>query len=298
MSGLRLTGEQIAGFRRDGYVSGIPAMSVAHAAAFRARAEAFVASHPTDAGWAFDIKCNLLFDWVYANATLPGILEPVADLIGGDVLLTNSVFRVKEPGSTVNYGWHQDAARIPVDPCPVIVYVAISDATVENGCLMVIPGTQGAVAPFDLASNPGQPNRKVARVRDPAVDRAVPLALRAGEIAIFSANLVHGSPPNRSRSRRFAVLHDYTPAASRQSIGRGSGQLVLGRDRHGNFAPEPMPGPDFEANAAMRRRILEAYPENILMGPLEPGQRLDFPDRPGARAAWGQQPPHGSTSSP
>ncbi len=282
---MRLSCEQIAQFRRDGYVNGIRAMSAEQVAVFRARAEAFEAAHPADTGWAFDIKCNLLFDWVYANATLPGILEPVADLIGGDVLLTNSIFRIKEPGSAVNYGWHQDSARILVDPCPVIAYVAISDATVENGCLSVIPGTQGAVLPFDLISNPGQPNRKVARVRDPAVGRAVPLELRAGEVAIFSANLVHGSPPNRGRSRRFAVLHDYTPASARQSIGRGSGHPVLGRDRYGHFALEPVPGPDFEANAAMRRRILETYPENILMGPLEPGQRPDFPDRPGASAA-------------
>jgi hypothetical protein len=59
----------------------------------------------------------------------------------------------------------------------------------------------------------------------------------------------------------------------------------MGKDRFGHFAPEPVPGPDFEANAAMRRRVLNAYPENILMGPLEPGQTPDFPDRPGIRAA-------------
>ena len=278
---MALTRDQIAQFRRDGYVGGIAAFSAGEVAAFRARAEAFAAAHPDDAAWAFDIKCNLLFDWVYENAVSPRILEPVADLIGGDVLLTNSIFRIKEPGSSVNYGWHQDSARIMVEPCPVIVYVAFSDATEENGCLAVIPGTHHAVVPFDLVSNPGQPNRRVARVRSPDVDRAVTLELRAGEIAIFSANLVHGSAPNRSRSRRFAVLHDYTPAAGSQSIGQGSGQLVMGEDRFRNFAPEKPPGPDFEANAAMRRRILEAYPENILMGPLEPGQRPDFPDRPG-----------------
>lgn len=282
---MTLTREQIALFQRDGYVSGIPAMSAGAVAAFRAKAEAFEAARPEDAGWAFDIKCNLLFDWVYDNALSPRILAPVAEVIGGDVLLTNSIFRIKEPGSTVNYGWHQDSARIMVEPCPVIVYVAFSDATEENGCLAVIPGTHHAVVPFDLVSNPGQPNRRVARVRAPAVERAVKLELRAGEIAIFSANLVHGSAPNRSRSRRFAVLHDYTPAAGRQSIGRGSGQLVMGEDRFGHFAPEPVPGPDFEANAAMRRQVLNAYPENILMGPLEPGQRPDFPDRSGAQAA-------------
>src|SRR5262245_4411630 len=131
---MALTRDQVAQFQRDGYVTGIPAMRADEVTAFRARAEMFERDHPQDAGWAFDIKANLLFDWVYQNAILPGIVEPVAQLIGNDVLLTNSIFRIKDPGTAVNYGWHQDSARILVEPCPVIVYAAFSDATIENGC--------------------------------------------------------------------------------------------------------------------------------------------------------------------
>ena len=285
-----LSAARIDAFRRDGFVTGLPALEPAEVARFNAATERFERAHAADAAWAFDIKCNLLLDWVQENGAHPRILEPVAQLVGDDVLLTNSIFRIKEPGSAVNYGWHQDSARIRVTPCPVIVYVAFSEATEANGCLAVIPGTHTAVAPFDLVSNPSQPNRRVARVRNPDAGRAVLLTLRPGEIAIFSANLVHGSGANRSPRRRVAVLHDYTPAAAQQSRGRGSGQLVMGTDRFGHFAPEPIPGPDFEANAAMRRRVLNAYPENILMGPLEPGAHPDFPDRAGARPA--------STSAP
>jgi non-haem Fe2+, alpha-ketoglutarate-dependent halogenase len=86
----------------------------------------------------------------------------VAALLGEDLLLTNSVFRIKEPGSDVRYGWHQDSARIVVEPAPAIVYVAISEATAANGCLAVVPGTHDRVQPFDLVENPGQPHRKVA----------------------------------------------------------------------------------------------------------------------------------------
>ncbi|MCC6467129.1 MAG: phytanoyl-CoA dioxygenase family protein [Alphaproteobacteria bacterium] len=281
---MTLTSAQIEGFRRDGYVGRIPALSPAEVARFREMAERFERDHPEDARWAFDIKANLLFDWVYDNGRHARILEPVSDLLGPDLLLTDSIFRIKDPGTAVNYGWHQDAARITVEPCPVIVYVAFSPATAENGCLSVIPGTHRAVQPFDLVSNPGQPNRRVARVRDPAVEQAVRLELEPGEIAIFSANVVHGSPANRSRARRFAVLHDYTPPSARQSTGQGSGQLVMGADRFGHFAAEPVPGADFEANAAMRRSVLRRYPENILMGPLAPGEKPEFPDRGDAQA--------------
>src|SRR5262249_34933739 len=135
------------------------------------------------------------------------------------------------------------------------------------------------VRPFDLVENPGQAHRRVARVRAVDPRDAVYMELRAGEVAVFSANVIHGSAANRSPTARFAILHDYTPAAARQSVGRGSGQLVRGRDAFGHFAPEPVPSSDFEANARMRRRILTDYPENILMGPLEPGAQPDFPDR-------------------
>ncbi|MGQ0675479.1 MAG: phytanoyl-CoA dioxygenase family protein [Rhodospirillales bacterium] len=280
MSAPPLPPAEIERFRRQGYINAVPALNPSEVARFVATAERFEAERPGDVGWAFDIKCNLLFDWVHANGAHARILDAVAQLIGRDILLTNSVFRIKEPGSAVEYGWHQDSARIVVDPLPVIAYIAFTDATARNGCLSVIPGTHRAVAPFDLVSNPGQPNRRVARVRDPDPSRAVDLEMKAGEMALFSANLIHGSRPNRARTRRFAVLHDYTPAAARQSTGRGSGQLVMGEDRFGNFGREPAPGPDFEANAAVRRRILSQFPENILMGPLEPGRKPDFPDRP------------------
>jgi non-heme Fe2+,alpha-ketoglutarate-dependent halogenase len=274
-----LTPAQVDRYRDEGFVVGIPVFSPAECERFRERAERFEAAHPADRDWAFDIKCNLLFDWVYANATHPRLLDAVADLLGEDLLLTDSVFRLKEPGSSTHYGWHQDSARIVVEPAPAIVYVAISDATVENGCLAVIPRTHDHVRAFDLIENPGQAHRRVARVRAVDPRDAVYMELRAGEVAVFSANAIHGSAANRSAAARFAILHDYTPVAARQSVGRGSGQLVRGSDAFGHFAHEPAPSSDFEANVRMRRRILTEYPENILMGPLEPGATPDFPDR-------------------
>jgi Phytanoyl-CoA dioxygenase (PhyH) len=276
---VALTPAQMEQFRQEGFLTGIPVFSPAECARFRDTAEQFQATQPDDRDWAFDIKCNLLFDWVYASATHPRLLEAVADLLGDDLLLTDSVFRIKEPESGTQYGWHQDSARIVVEPAPAIVYVAISDATVANGCLAVIPRSHDRVRPFDLVENPGQAHRRVARVREVDPQRAVYMELRAGQVAIFSANIVHGSAPNRSATTRFAILHDFTPTAARQSVGRGSGQLVRGRDVFGRFAHEPVPSADFEANVRTRRRILTEYPENILMGPLEPGARPDFPDR-------------------
>ena len=277
--GKLLDDAQIASFAAEGFVSGVPVLHPKERFDLERSIESFERQYPDEVSWALDIKCNLLHDWVVAAGVRPKLLDAVEDLIGPDIFLTDAVFRIKEPGSAMEYGWHQDSARIQVEPCFIIVYLAITAATRENGCLQVIPGSHGAVQPFSVVENPGQRLRRVARVMNPDVARAVPLELAPGEAAFFSANLIHGSAPNRSPRRRIAILYDYTAASARQSVGRGSGQLVRGTDRWGNLGHEPFPEPGFtRANAQMRRSVLRAYPENPLMGPLEPGAVPRFPD--------------------
>jgi hypothetical protein len=278
----RLTQAQIERFRAEGYLSGLPVMSAAEAAMVRARIERFEAARPADVSWAFDIKANLLFDWLYEISADARALDLVEGLISPNIFVTNTVFRIKEPGSRTQYGWHQDSARIRVEPAFVILYLAITESTAENGGLRVIPGSHDRVRPFDIVVNSdGQARRRVPRTRDVDVAKAVDLVLAPGEAAIFSGDLVHGSTSNQSAARRIAILTDYTAAHARQSIGQGSGQLVRGEDRWHHFAPEPVPvGDCTRDNVLMRRRTLQTYPENPLMGPLAPGEAIDFPDAP------------------
>ena len=277
-----------AEFAREGYLAPMPIFSGSAIAAFRARMEDFERRRPADARWAFDVKCNLLFDWVVELARDPRLLAVAEALVGPDILLTNAVFRNKHPGSDLAYGWHQDMARIEVSPAVAIAYVAITESTPENGGVSVIPRTQGSVAPFTVTStSEGQRRRTVARVTNPPVERAVHLTLAAGEVLFFNANTIHGSGPNRSRGLRSAVLFDYSPATARQNIGMGSGQLLQGRDR-GNLGLEPVPGGDCRPeDAAARRAIFRRYPDNPLLGPHAPGEPVYFPDAPEFEALQG-----------
>ena len=52
-----------------------PVFTPAECARFWETTRRFRAEHPEDRDWALDIKCNLLFDWVYANATHPRLLD-------------------------------------------------------------------------------------------------------------------------------------------------------------------------------------------------------------------------------
>ncbi len=169
----------------------------------RERIEAFEAERPEDAVWAFDIKANLLFDWVYRLGAHEAALDAVKDLLGPNIFNTNTVFRIKEPGSGTNYGGHQDAARIELEPCFVIAYLAITASTPENGGLRVVPGSHRSALPFEIIVNKdGQAQRKVARTLQVKKSDALDLSLEPGEVTFFSNLLVHGSRANRSRQRR------------------------------------------------------------------------------------------------
>ena len=165
--GKRLTRSEIDTFRKHGFLPGIDVFGEDDCDAFRSRVEAFEQTRPDAVGWAFDIKTNLLFDWVHDLGCDPRLLDLIEDLIGADVLLTNSIFRIKEPGSATSYGWHQDAARIRVEPGFVLAFIAISDATRDNGCLRVIPGTHREVRPFSL----GGPRHRLRLTREGEVPR-------------------------------------------------------------------------------------------------------------------------------
>ena len=278
--GKRLTRVEIDSFREQGFLPGIDVFGEVECDAFRSRMEAFERARPEAVEWAFDIKTNLLFDWVYDLSRAPRLLDAIEDLIGPDVLLTNSIFRIKEPDSATHYGWHQDAARIQVEPGFVLAFIAISDATPDNGCLRVIPGSQHEVQPFRLAS---YADRQVARVREVDEGAAVDMVLAKGQVGLLHCNTIHGSGPNRSSDRRIGLINDYTPPSARQSTGMGSGQLVRGVDRWGHFGAEPAPiGACTGENVLARRRILNAYPENVLMGPLGPDGVISFADEPSA----------------
>ena len=272
-----LSTTQLQQFQSQGFLAGLDVFSIEQCEKFRTRTEEFERHHAEDVTWALDIKCNLLFDWVYELSTFPLLLDIVSDLIGPDVLLTNSIFRIKEPFSSTHYGWHQDAARIEVNPAFVIVYISISDATTENGCLRVVPGSNQQIEPFHLT---GYAERQVARVNKVDEANAIDMVLDQGQVGIFNCNTIHGSGSNNSKDRRFALVNDYTPAAAQQSIGTGSGQLVRGSNSKKLWGEEPKPQGSFtQGNIIGRRKILNSYPENVLMGPLPKDKKPSFADQ-------------------
>jgi phytanoyl-CoA hydroxylase len=119
---------------------------------------------------------------------------------------------VKPPYHGSEKPWHQDTAYFDFLPLGGIVgvWIALDPATVENGCMQVIPGSQhdGPTPHFHVRDC----QMADGRVR---VDRAHVVPLRPGGALFFSGLLHHGTPPNLSGDRRRALQFHYAAAGCR-----------------------------------------------------------------------------------
>ena len=135
------------------------------------------------------------------------ILNIVEQLIGPGVSHNGHKLNMKYPefGSPVE--WHQDWAFYPYTNDDLLaVGVAIDDMSLENGCLMVVPGSHKGPT-YDHHQN----GVFVGAVTDPnfSSDNAVPVQVKAGGISIHHVRTLHGSAPNSSSNPRRLLLLQY-----------------------------------------------------------------------------------------
>lgn len=142
----------------------------------------------------------------------PGIQGIVAALLGPNPILFQDMALVKPPFIGSEKPWHQDNAYFSVTPLTAIcgVWIALDDATVENGCMHVIPGGHRLGA---LRHHHDRDCEIVSGRIDPA--QAVPVPLRAGGALFFLGMLPHQTPPNASPARRRALQFHYRSQSSR-----------------------------------------------------------------------------------
>jgi ectoine hydroxylase-related dioxygenase (phytanoyl-CoA dioxygenase family) len=140
--------------------------------------------------------------------------------------------------------WHQDSAYWALEPPDVVTaWVALTDSTLENGALEVIPGShREPELPHGPSHDPSNMLQHGQRILAPLPARGVPLLLGVGEMSLHHVRIAHGSAPNRSGERRigFAIRYVATHVRKRGPR-RDSAILVRGTDRYGNFDRDPEP---------------------------------------------------------
>jgi ectoine hydroxylase-related dioxygenase (phytanoyl-CoA dioxygenase family) len=222
-----LSDEQVAEYRRRGYVAvegALDAAAVAEAVAvldeFVERSRALTvgddvfdlepghsAERPALRRLKNPERQHPVFDGLMRHER---ILDMVERLIGPDIRFMAGKLNVKaaDVGSPVE--WHQDYAFGPTtNDDTLTVGIHLDDSDEENGCLLVIPGSHRG--PVLDHHHDGQ---FVGAVRTAEVDTAAaaPIVLRAGGVSLHHARMLHASAPNRSPRPRRLLLFQYGAA--------------------------------------------------------------------------------------
>ncbi len=263
-------------FHADGYHVPVPAMSAAQAQDYRHRLERFEARWP-EHGHKLDQAASLLCPWIDEMTRLPGIVDPIEDVLGPNLLCWGVSLRLKEPRTKTFAGWHQDTAYCDIKPIVVIAALALSDCSEAAGPLRVIPGSHTG-APLPHTEHFGTESLLTREQEIGAgldTTRAVTLPMAAGEIMFFNNAICHSSGPNRTADRRIIFLIEYVPTHAYQGKPRESAMLVRGHDAFHNFDDDPRPDAEMsnEALAAWRRKV-EVQASVLYRGAKHPPRAL------------------------
>ncbi|MEO3974846.1 phytanoyl-CoA dioxygenase family protein [Streptomyces sp. CAU 1734] len=152
------------------------------------------------------------------------LLDAVEAFIGPEIL-SNPVqhMRIKPPERAISEKnrahtltltgrtfWHQDLAVVTEDADDtdlISAWIPLNEATAENGCLLVVPGShrRGLVRHCDTPAYQGIPDDVVGEHR-------VPLPVSPGDVIFLHPLIMHASLPNLSDGGRWSFDLRYSPA--------------------------------------------------------------------------------------
>jgi len=148
--------------------------------------------------------------------THPRLAAVLETLFGKPPLGAQTMYYYKPPGSR-GQGMHQDDMYLLTSPANCMAaWTPVDDTDEENGCLRVVPGSHNLEVmcpdPEEAKMARAEAWKSLSR-KNPEekkrVGRAIPVPLKRGQTLFFGGRLIHGSGPNKSktRSRRTFIGH-------------------------------------------------------------------------------------------
>ncbi|MGY9055889.1 MAG: phytanoyl-CoA dioxygenase family protein [Alphaproteobacteria bacterium] len=230
-----------ADYARDGFVFPVDILTEAEALTIRQdleRAEAECANDRKKLAMVRGFPARLLPSYA-ALVHHPKMVAAAQAVLGPDILLWGSGHFIKD-ANTPNYvSWHQDLTYWGLDNVEeVTLWVALSPATVDSGCMRFIPGThREQIMPHEdsFASN-----NLLTRGQEIAVEvddaKGVDAVLKPGQASVHHGHLFPPSGPNRTDDRRIgAAIRYIAPSMKARSGPRTEVQHIAGEDRFGHF---------------------------------------------------------------
>jgi 2-aminoethylphosphonate dioxygenase len=153
------------------------------------------------------------------------LVDATAQLFGDAPVLFKDKINFKMPGGD-GFKPHQDqqAGWSVYAPYFITALISIDDATVENGCLEVVPGRH----------KEGMIGAEWRPLEEAELPRALyqPLPTRRGDVVFFDSYAPHASGPNLTAAPRRVLYITWNRAAD------GDHRLRYYADKHKNYPPD------------------------------------------------------------
>jgi phytanoyl-CoA hydroxylase len=220
-----VTQQEVERYRRDGFLLMPDFLDAGELDAWRAAVERGVAARLAEADGLSNADSDAYYRQVFAQVSglirvEPRMAELLLDARIGDLAaaltgvermrLWNDQALFKPPWGNPT-AWHLDAPYWSFDDRRALtVWVALDDATVENGCLWYLPGTHRSARfdAFDLGSNLGGIFDTYPEWRELP---SVPAVLPAGGAVWHNGLIAHGAGANMTPGGRRAMTCAYMP---------------------------------------------------------------------------------------
>ncbi len=252
---MALTSTQIASYKRDGFLNGIPVIGPEEAGAYATEFDRLENRVGKEHAQIELVDNHFEEEFIWQLAINKTILDCIEDLIGPNILLLATHFFNKYGDGKLGeayVAWHQDVTFWGLEPpLAITAWYAVDDSDVNNGCMQVIPGTHDlGLMEHGKANQQGNLlsiNQEVP-VTPAQVQAAVNLELKAGEMSLHDGTVIHGSLPNQSQRRRCGLTLRYVPTWVKQTIDNSHGKrwnaiLVRGEDTYHHFGEQAIPFP-------------------------------------------------------
>jgi ectoine hydroxylase-related dioxygenase (phytanoyl-CoA dioxygenase family) len=144
------------------------------------------------------------------------------DLIGPNARLYWDMAVYKKPDTLAQFPWHQDNGYTYVDPQQYLTcWVALSDATLENGCPWVLPGAHKQGTLVHRATRVG-----LACIDEDEPAGSYPVPVKAGAIVVMSSLAPHKTGSNLSTGVRKALVAEFIPDGASTLRRTETGEIV------------------------------------------------------------------------
>lgn len=157
----------------------------------------------TNGGLTFNSSIFFKSEKLQAFISQQKIIDLLKDIVGPDIWVRWDQAVAKQPGAKV-FPWHQDNSYSRVKDPHHQLWIALTEATPENGGLWLQPGSHQRPLPHKRIGH--------EQVYDGTPESPIFIAAQPGDVVLFSSFTLHCTTPNTTNAARWTYVIEYMSA--------------------------------------------------------------------------------------